>query len=173
MAQPLSPHLTSPATETPAAPIAASGNRIEAVYREHSAKMWRALLAYSGDPDVASDAVAEAFAQALRRDRAIRQVERWVWRAAFRIAAGEMKARRRVLPEVDLPTEDTEPTFDLGHALMHVSPKQRASLFLFYYAGYPPTEIAHMIGSTQSAVRVHLFRGRKRLAEILDGGRDD
>jgi DNA-directed RNA polymerase specialized sigma24 family protein len=135
--------------------------------------MWRTLLAYSGDPDVASDALAEAFAQALRRETAIRHVERWVWRAAFRIAAGELKSRRRFAPEVDPPVDDADPTFNLGHALMEVSPKQRASLFLHYYGGYPPGDIALMIGSTQSAVRVHLYRGRKRLAEILDGGPHD
>jgi len=95
MAQPLSPHLTGPATETPVTLIADLDRRVETAYRQHSAKMWRALLAYSGDPDVASDAVAKAFAQALRRDGEIRDVERWVWRAAFRIAAGELKSRRR------------------------------------------------------------------------------
>lgn len=135
--------------------------------------MWRALLAYSGDPDVASDAVAEAFAQALRRVGAIRSVEPWVWRAAFRIAAGELKERARFAPEVDTPVDNPGSDHDLSGALMEVSPKQRASLVLFYYGGYQPGEIAHMIGSTQSAVRVHLFRGRKRLAQILGGGRHD
>lgn len=174
MAQPLS-HLSPPAT----GPVAgdrvapAAQDRVEAAYRQHSAKMWRALLAYSGDPDVASDAMAEAFAQALRRNGEIHHVERWVWRAAFRIAAGELKSRRRYAPEVDLPIDDLSPDLELHHALAEVSPKQRASLFLFYYGGYPPSEIAHMIGSTQSAVRVHLYRGRKRLAEILDGGPHD
>lgn len=134
--------------------------------------MWRALLAYSGDPDIASDAVAEAFAQVLRRDGAVRHVDRWVWRAAFRIAAGELKNRRRFVPEIDRSVNQVEPALELRDALMGVSPKQRASLFLFYYCGYPPREIARLIGSTQSAVRVHLFRGRKRLATMLDGGPD-
>lgn len=173
MAQPLSPRMASPVTNDPVAQSVTLDGRVEAAYRQHAAKMWRALFAYSGDPDVASDAVAEAFAQALRRNGAIRHVERWVWRAAFRIAAGELQSRRRYAPEVDPPVDDPDPTFDLGQALMQVSPRQRASLFLYYYGGYPPGEIAHMIGSTQSAVRVHLFRGRKRLAEILDGGHDD
>lgn len=135
--------------------------------------MWRTLLAYSGDPDIASDALAEAFAQALRRGTNIRDVERWVWRAAFRIANGELKARRRYLPEVDPPINDPDPSFAFHDALMRVSPKQRAALFLHYYGGYRPGDIALMIGSTQSAVRVHLHRGRKRLAEILDGGPND
>ena len=150
-----------------------SRHRVEAAYRNQSAQMWRALLAYSADPDVASDAVAEAFAQALRRGNAIRSVERWVWKAAFRIAAGELKERRRFASEVDRPVAPVEPRFELWTTLRELSPRQRACLYLYYYADYPPREIARIIGSTQSAVRVHLFRGRARLAEILDGGPDD
>ena len=44
---------------------------------------------------MADDAVAEAFAQALRRRSEIREPGRWVWRAAFRIARGELKRRSR------------------------------------------------------------------------------
>jgi hypothetical protein len=40
--------------------------------------MWRALLVFAGDAEVASDAVAEAFAQALRRGGEIRDPKRWV-----------------------------------------------------------------------------------------------
>jgi RNA polymerase sigma-70 factor (ECF subfamily) len=148
-------------------------DRVEEAYRQHSAHMWRALLAYSGDPDVASDAVAEAFAQALRRNGAIRSVVPWVWKAAYRIAAGELKERRRLAPEAEGTVDDPESDLDLPAALMQISPKQRASLFLYYYGDYQPEEIARMIGSSQSAVRVHLFRGRKRLAALLNGDRDD
>lgn len=168
MAQPLSVSTTEQRPGNRVAPLAP--DRVEDVYRHHAKKMWRALLAYTGNPDVASDALAEAFAQALRRGNAVRDVERWVWRAAFRIAAGELQKRRLILPEVDRPADDPNPDVELHHALMEVAPKQRAALFLHYYGGYPPGEIAHMIGSTQSAVRVHLHRGRKRLAEILDRG---
>jgi DNA-directed RNA polymerase specialized sigma24 family protein len=58
--------------------------------------MWQAVVAFAGDPEVASDAVAEAFTQALRRGDAIRSPEPWLWRTVFRIAAGELKARRLV-----------------------------------------------------------------------------
>ena len=150
-----------------------SRHRVEEAYRSQSPQMWRALLAYSGDPEVASDAVAEAFAQALRRGSAIRSVERWVWKAAFRIAAGELKERRRFVSEQDRAVTPAEPGFELWASLRALSPRQRACLFLYYYADCPPKEIAQMIGSTQSAVRVHLFRGRARLADILDGGPDD
>ena len=39
------------------------------MYREHGARLWRAVLLASGSREVADDAVAEAFAQALRRGR--------------------------------------------------------------------------------------------------------
>ena len=169
MAQ-LSPRMAHPVVDSTVADAASRFDGVEGVYRSVSGRMWRALFAFSGDADVASDAVAEAFAQALRRDGDIRDVERWVWKAAYRIAAGELKQRRRVSPEVDRPVDDAASSFELRDVLLRVSPKQRAALFLFYYGGYEPREIARMIGSTQSAVRVHLFRGRKRLASMLDGG---
>ena len=52
-------------------------------------------IRFAGDREVASDAVAEAFAQALRRGDAIRSPERWLWRTIFRIAAGELKQTGR------------------------------------------------------------------------------
>jgi hypothetical protein len=44
---------------------------------------------------VANDAVAEAFAQAIRRGDEVRDPLRWVTKAAYRIAAGELQLRRR------------------------------------------------------------------------------
>jgi DNA-directed RNA polymerase specialized sigma24 family protein len=71
---------------------------LEDVYRLHGRKLWWAVLAYSGDREIASDAVAEAFAQALRAGDKVRSPADWVWRVAFRIAAGELKGRRRFGP---------------------------------------------------------------------------
>ena len=49
-------------------PTGVSGtDRIERLYRELGDSIRRGLLAFSGDPEVASDAVAEAFAQAAVR----------------------------------------------------------------------------------------------------------
>jgi len=125
------------------------------------------VLAYSGDPEVASDAVAEAFAQALRRGDAIRDAEAWVWRAAFRIAAGELADRRRraSAPANERPSVSFIPELadELIGALSRLSPKQRACVVLHHYAGYPVNEIASIVGSSVAAVKVHLSQGRKRL----------
>jgi RNA polymerase sigma factor (sigma-70 family) len=153
-------------------PAGVSGtDRIERLYRERGDRIWRGLLAFSGDPEVASDAVAEAFAQVLRRGDEVRDPERWVWRAAFRIAAGELNERRRSGLAVRPGSyEMEEPARDLVLALGALSQRQRVSVVLHDGAGYPSKGVARIIGSTEAAVRVHLMRGRRRLRELL---RDD
>lgn len=146
-----------------------TGSDLETVYREHGSRLLRALIAYAGNREVAIDAVSEAFAQALRRGEAIRAPLPWVWRAAFRIAAGELKSRAResaTLP--DRSYEMEEPAADIVGALAQLSPMQRGSVVLHHYAGYPVKEVADILASTTAAVWVHLNRGRKRLRELLE-----
>ena len=146
---------------------------IERLYRERGDRMWRAVLAFAGDPEVASDAVAEAFAQVLRRGTQVRDPERWVWRAAFRIASGELKERRRrPVVEAMEAYEMEEPARDLVVALRALSEKQRRAVVLHDAAGYPSKEVARMVSSTEAAVRVHLMRGRRRLRELLAEAED-
>ena len=142
---------------------------MEQLYRDDGARLWRALFAFSGDREVASDAVAEAFAQAIARGEDLRDPQRWIWRAAFRIALGELKDRGRFQPRASDPSyEMTEPPGRLVAGLARLSPNQRASLLLYYYAGYPTKEIAGILGSSAATVRVHLSQGRKRLRRILE-----
>src|SRR5262245_424389 len=82
--------------------------RIEQAYLEDGDRLWRALHAWSGDADIASDAMSEAFAQALRRGADVRDPAAWVWRSAFRIAAGQLRARRDV-PSADGHAPGREP----------------------------------------------------------------
>jgi RNA polymerase sigma-70 factor (ECF subfamily) len=150
-------------------PAGVSGtDRIERLYRERGDRIWRGLLAFSGDSEVASDAVAEAFAQVLRRGDEVRDPERWVWRAAFRIAAGELKEqRKREVLGVAGSYEMEEPARDLVIALGVLSGRQRAAVILHDAAGYSAREVARIVGSTEAAVRVHVMRGRRRLRELL------
>ena len=142
--------------------------QIERLYREQGDRIWRGLLAFAGDPEVANDAVAEAFAQVLRRGDEVRDPERWIWRAAFRIAAGELKERRKVVDTVAAPSyEMEEPARDLVVALGALSERQRASVVLHDAAGFSAREVAKIVGSTEAAVRVHLVRGRRRLRDLL------
>ena len=151
-----------------------SGNRLEDVYRQHGARLWRAVFSLAGDRDVASDAVAEAFAQALGRGDAIRSPLRWVWRAAFHIARGELQARSRTQaaaqPEGTYELEDPDP--ELVRALARLPERQRAAVVLHHVADYSVEDVASILGSTSAAVRMQLTRGRRRLRHLLEGRND-
>jgi RNA polymerase sigma factor (sigma-70 family) len=149
-------------------------DRLESVYREDGARLWRAVFLTSGSREVADDAVAEAFAQALRRGRAVRDPAAWVWRTAFRIAAGELKERGRMEAFVEEPVMRMPEAFvDLWRALAGLPFKQRASIVLADYAGWSHREIAKALGSSVSAVGVHVHRARKRLRILLEDPDDD
>ncbi len=147
---------------------------VERLYRDDGARLERALVLFAGDREVARDAVAEAFAQALRAGASVRNHQAWVWRAAFRIAAGELKeGRLSAGPPPESTYEMPEPLIDVVRALRRLSPNQRASVILHHYAGYPTREVADIIGSTPPAVTVHLAVGRRRLRELLEDDDDE
>jgi RNA polymerase sigma-70 factor, ECF subfamily len=143
---------------------------VEAVYRADAERLWRALYAYSSDAELANDAVAEAYAQVLGRGAAVRDPAAWVWRTAFRITAGALKARR-VAGSLPVgpgdPHLDTYADPDLLAALRRLPDAQRAAVILFYYADLPIREIAARLGSNSLAVRANLSRGRGRLRNLL------
>jgi DNA-directed RNA polymerase specialized sigma24 family protein len=143
------------------APVAAT-DEVEAVYRQDGDRLWRALYAVAGDEDVASDAVAEAFAQALRRGPAIRDVRSWVWRSAFRLAKGDLKRvsnlRRGPMPEGAF--HDAHPDEQLLVALQALTPQQRAVIVLHYYVDCPVREIARRTGWQSRRQPLTSSRGR-------------
>ena len=149
-------------------PVAATGE-VESVYRQDGDRLWRALYAFAGNEEVASDAVAEAFAQALRRGSAIRDVRNWVWRSAFRLAAGDLK-RQSNLSRAPMPEgafHDVRPDEQLLVALRGLTPQQRAVIVLHYYVDCPVREISRRTGINPLAVRAHLSRGRRHLRVLL------
>ena len=150
---------------------------IEAVYRADAARLWRAVFAFAGDAEIANDAVAEAYAQLLRRGSAVRDPAAWVWRTAFRISRGALQRARRdgaaqaVGDDHADAYADAYADGDLLSAVRRLPEGQRAAVILFYYADLPVSQIADRLGTNSLAVRANLHRGRRRLRELL-GERD-
>ncbi len=143
--------------------------KVEEVYRAHHRRLWRALLSYSGDPDVASDAEAEAFTQALNRGDGINDVVGWVWKAAFRIAAGMLQDRRRTWSsETGVDPDVPAPVVEFLQLLGNLSNQQRACVVLRYVGGFKPVEIAQLLETSPATVRVQLHRAHGRLRADLD-----
>ncbi|MDH3302952.1 MAG: sigma-70 family RNA polymerase sigma factor [Acidimicrobiia bacterium] len=151
---------------------------IEEAYRAHHQRLWRSLLAYTGDAEAATDAAAETYSQALRRGDELVDPAAWIWRTAFRVAAGLLADRSRQwrdLESVDLDriakqavaVEDPE-LVEFLDQLRTLSDQQRAVVVLRYSGGFTPTEIAELLDTTPNSVRVQLHRAHAHLRERID-----
>lgn len=147
--------------------------RVHDAWLEHHERLWRAVLAWSGDRDLASDAVAEAFAQVTRRGDAVDDVGGWVWRAAFRIAGGLLADRRRAglpLPRADRADEALLPdeAVALIDALRQLRPADRELVVLAVVGGWSAAEIGALLDLRPGTVRVRLHRAMTRLRSQLE-----
>ncbi len=143
-------------------------DRIEAFYRREHLKLWRSLLGYVGDPDLASEAESEALTQALSRGDEIDDPSAWIWRTSFRVAAGLLKARgQRARPMAEPPSPSVldAPVADVVAMLHELPEQQRAIVALRHVAGLRPAEIADVLETTPGNVRVQLHHAHRTLRE--------
>lgn len=103
---------------------------IERLFREEGRSLWRALVAFTGGRrEIADDAAAEAFAQALRYSASIRDEKAWLYRTAFRIAARELRREKRHAgADRDPPTIELHHDQEVLPTLRHLSRNQRAAI---------------------------------------------
>jgi DNA-directed RNA polymerase specialized sigma24 family protein len=144
-------------------------DRVEAVYRAVHPRLWRSLLAFTCDAELASDAEAEAFAQVLRRGDAVDDVAAWVWRSAFRIASGLLAARSSAADpgRVDGWVASSGSVAEFLGLLADLSPQQRACVSLRYVGDYTATEIGELLGTSAGTVRVQLSRAHAALRDSI------
>lgn len=141
----------------------------EQVFRDAAPGLWRTVYAFAaGRRAVADDAVAEAFARALAHAGQIRDPVPWLYRTALRLATEDLRRERREpVLEPDQFAAAAAGLAALVPALRQLSRAQRAAVVLHYEADLPVQEVAARMGTSVAAVKVHLFRGRRRLREIL------
>jgi RNA polymerase sigma-70 factor (ECF subfamily) len=129
-----------------------------------------------GDLAEAEDAVQEAYARAWQRWRRISRYEdpmAWVRTVAYRIAVSSWRrARTRWAAQVrsgppDPVTELSPDTVALVAALRRIAPGQRRAIVLHHLIGMSVREVAEETGTSESAIKAQLSRGRQALAPLL------
>jgi RNA polymerase sigma-70 factor (ECF subfamily) len=145
--------------------------RVARLYEDEAPRMWRALVGFTGDRELASDAVAEAFALAMKHEPGVRDLRAWTWTVAFRVAAAELKHAPLLAPE-QVIGESFDDVPELVRALARLPTKQRLAVVLHDYADRPTAEVAEILGCSRATVHVHLSQARKRLRALLEV-RDD
>ena len=143
-------------------------SEIEDVFKAMHPRLWRGLIAFTGSADIASDAEAEAFAQAISRGAAIRDLEAWIWTSSFHIASGLLAKRSEAMSrEMVVEHFHQETVVELIEMLGDLSEQQRRVTILRYVGNYQPSEIAELLGTTAGTVRVQLHRSHESLRELM------
>jgi RNA polymerase sigma factor (sigma-70 family) len=161
----------------------------ERLFDEHYQSLYRFLLRFSGDADVAADAVQEAFLRLVERPPPDAQFGRaWLFKVATNVvleAARTRSRRTRLLaasparaPLADPPpspsdlVEADEQRRMVIEALAALSDKERTAL-LMREEGFSHREIAEAVGTTTGSVGTLVARALARLADELALDRDD
>lgn len=146
---------------------------IDVAWRTHGPAALRFATALVGPRD-AHDVTTTAFLRVTAQPewQAIEQFDRYLLRAVRNEAANLYRQRRRqwqrdlagVLPA---STVDSVPDVDLLRAVAGLSVRQRAVVFLAYWAGLSEAEIAETLGLARSSVHGTLARARAQLRKAL------
>jgi RNA polymerase sigma-70 factor, ECF subfamily len=155
---------------------AGSVSDLEALFRAHWPRAYRAAYLVVHDAAAAEDIAQEAFLAAVRSlDRFDRRrpFAPWLHRIAVNRAIDWARARelRREVELVDAAgpamrvPSDTKP---LAAGLAALAPEHRAVIVLRYLLDYTPGEIAELLDLPRGTVNSRLRRGLDRLAEQLE-----
>lgn len=147
------------------------------LFRRHKDRMWGVALRTCGNPDLAADAVQDAFISALRRSDSYRgdaAVTTWLHRITVNACLDRLRRQKPTseLPEYDLTDgsdapRDVDIRLTVQEALAKIPEQQRAALVLVDMYAVPVAEAAEILGVAEGTVKSRCFRGRAALAEIL------
>jgi RNA polymerase sigma-70 factor (ECF subfamily) len=130
-------------------------------------------LAIVGEPECARDVVQDGFARALDRAGRFRgdaPLEAWVWRIVLNRARDVAVRERRSVATAELLEQlaaEAPELPSLGSELRALPERQRAAVFLHYWADLPYDEIAALLGIAPGTVAASLHAARTRLRDRL------
>lgn len=150
------------------------------LFRRHRDRMWAVAVRTTNDPEMAADAVQEAFLAAFRRADTFRgesAVPTWLHRIVVNACLDRLRRRK---PDQELPEDhamaladgrdrysSVETRLDVRQALSQLPEGQRMSLILVDMHGLNIAEAADILGVAEGTIKSRCARGRAALGEIL------
>jgi len=147
----------------------------EPLARTFERPAYRFAVMLTRDRAIAEELVQEAFARvwaSARTPSAEPDFRRWLYRAITNLARDhhrrrllESKLRFWAPPEIDPVEEVVHRAQDreLLRAVVGLPLKDRQTIYLRYFDGLPFADVAQVMGTTESAVRVRVHRALKSL----------
>lgn len=158
----------------------------ESLVAAYQSRVWRIAMRMLGNAQDAQDAVQDAFVSAWRaldRFKPGQPFGPWIVTIATHRCLNVLRSRKRSrVDEMDEerliahadPAADPELAWErreraevLRGAMEHLAPGPLAIVVLHYTEDLPCARIGEMLGMSESAVKVALFRARAKLRDIL------
>jgi RNA polymerase sigma-70 factor, ECF subfamily len=145
--------------------------------RMHEVTLYRYLVAFTGDRELALDCVQDTFTRAyeqLQRGKSVNT--QWLYTVGRNRGIDELRRRKRegldpaALGELHAAPTSDEDMVSLQSAFRALSPDDRAVLSLAAIEGLSGEEVAARLGIRPGAVRMRLLRARERFRRLYDGG---
>jgi RNA polymerase sigma factor (sigma-70 family) len=140
-------------------------NEDGAIYAEVSAHLIRYAAVLVG-PDEADDVVSNVMVRLLRR-RSLSSLEdprAYLFRSVLNESRGVLRSRRRrPPPSVEGSDTNPEPDWEVVEAVAALPARQRAAVFLRYWADLPVDEVARLMGARPGTVKRYLHIAHRSL----------
>lgn len=155
---------------------------VEALFRAHSEPLFRYLVRFTGDADLAADATQEAFARMIESPPDDRHPRAWLYKVATNYARerARTRSRRAELSEAAAPLlapdegrrpdEETAARWAAARVrqgLARLDDRDR-TILLMRHDGFTHREIADAVGTTTGSVGTMIARALGKLALALD-----
>jgi RNA polymerase sigma-70 factor (ECF subfamily) len=137
--------------------------------------VYRAVLAFCGDRELAADATQEAFVRAYGRWNRIGKepwAGGWTTTTALNLCKrmGRKASRRRAIESAgggQNVGSGNEDWYSVHEALARLPHRQRQVIVLHYFCDCPISEVAQLIHTSEGTVKAHLFKARRALGQNL------
>ena len=158
-----------------------NAKRFESMVNAYSADLYRYAYMLCRNPTMAEDLVQETFLRAWRYLPSLREERKaksWLITTLRRENARQYERYQPVFEEVDVDqmavetasVEDDVQTMSIRQALFRLPERYWDALALQVIAGLSGTEIAQIMQLPLATVNTRLFRARRQLRRMLDGG---
>ena len=151
------------------------------LYEDHSSYVYNTCLGILGNADDARDAMQETFVQIFRsldKFRGKSAIRTWIHRIAINKCMDMLRARPKhesvesidCFADMAPPDGNREVESIVRDTISRMRPDHRVVLTLFYFQELSYQEIAEILGTRLSQVRMCLHRARKAFRTLYDGG---
>ncbi|HEY4407911.1 MAG TPA: sigma-70 family RNA polymerase sigma factor [Xanthobacteraceae bacterium] len=163
----------------------AAGDKLamRALFARHHLRVYRFVLRFVRDPQLAEDLIGEVFLDVWRhaaKFEACSRAATWLLAIARFKAISSLRRRRdaqlddATAATIEDPRDDPEVTIRkqqqgriLRDCLARISPDHREIVHLVYYQGMAIGEVAEIVGIPEGTVKTRMLHARRQLSALL------